>query len=350
MSERSLLASEDVKRWYDNLAEGSPKTAEAYLWWLGDYCSKVEMVPTELVSEFNLDKKAAQDRLEDYIRSLKARISPYDKKPLKPKTINGALCAVKSWLRVNECQVTREIKIANVKTAPTIEDEHFPSTEELNAILDHANQRTRAAIVMIAYGGVRPGAVSRLRLKDFPELEVNGKIEVRRIPMRVNVRAELSKNKRPYFTFLIRRGVEVVAAYLRERQAEGEELTQESPAIAVFRNLSIKNGFMGSSMAKPKGSPMGRKAVSALMRRAIRSSDTSVSKFRPYVLRSYYDWALQNAGLNHVWEQFFMGHSGPIEEEYSVRKRLTDEQVELMRNVFSEKVESKLVGNQKGGA
>ncbi|MDG6913689.1 MAG: site-specific integrase [Nitrososphaerota archaeon] len=349
MNERSLLETRDVKRWYDNLAEGSPKTAETYLWWLRDYCSKVEMVPTELVSEFNLDKKAAQDRLEDYVRSLKARISPYDKKPLKPKTVNGALCAVKSWLRVNECEVTREIKIANVKTTPTIEDEHFPSTEELNTILDHANQRTRAAIVMIAYAGIRPEAVSRLRLKDFPELEIHGKIVARRTPMRISVRAELSKNKRPYFTFLIRRGVDVLTAYLRERQAGGEELTQESPVIAVFRNLSIKNEFMRTSMAKPKGAPMGRKAVSALMRRAIRSSDTSVSKFRPYVLRSYYDWALQNAGLSHVWEQFFMGHSGPIEEEYSVRKRLTDEQVELMRKAFSEKVEAKLVGIQRGG-
>jgi hypothetical protein len=94
--------------------------------------------------------------------------------------------------------------------------------------------------------------------------------------------------------------------------------------------------------------PLGRKAISTMMRGAIRSSNTSVSRFRPYVLRSYYDWALQNAGLNHVWEQFFMGHSGPIEEEYSVRKRLTDEQVEKMRTAFDEKVAKALVGSQGG--
>ncbi|HEV2138556.1 MAG TPA: hypothetical protein VGR53_06910 [Nitrososphaerales archaeon] len=348
MSERSLLAAEDVKRWHDNLAEGSPKTAEAYLWWLRDYCSKVEKEPVEVISEFTLDKKAAQDRLEDYIRSLKARISPYDGKPLKPKTINSALCAVKSWLRFNELEVTREIKVRNVKSTPTIEDEHSPSTEELSTILDHANQRTRAAIVMIAYAGIRPEAISRLRLKDFPELDISGQIRARRTPTLVKVRAELSKNKRPYFTFLVERGVDVIAAYLRERIAEGEELTPESPVIAVFRNLSIKNGFMETNMFKMKGGPMRSKAISALMRRAIRSSGTSVSTFRPYVLRSYYDWALQDAGLNHVWEQFLMGHNGPIEEEYSVRKRLTEEQVEKMREAFSEKVERKLVGVSRG--
>jgi hypothetical protein len=95
MSGRSLLETRDVKRWYDNLAEGSPKTAEAYLWWLRDYCHAVGLEPGEVISEFTCGKKTAQDRLEDYIRSLKARISPYDGKPLKPKTIHGALCAVK---------------------------------------------------------------------------------------------------------------------------------------------------------------------------------------------------------------------------------------------------------------
>ena len=233
MSERSLLATKDVTRWYDNLAEGSPRTAEVYLWWLADYCSRCEKEPTELISEFIENKKAAQDRLEDYIRSLKARLSSVDAKPLKPKTINGALCAVKSWFRFFELEVTRQIKVGNVRSTPTIEEEHPPSSEELNTILDHGNQRTRAATVLIAYTGIRPEAISRLKLGDFSELDINGKMQPRKVPMIVKVRAELSKNKRPYFTFLGKRGVEYLVAYFEERIASGEKLTPESPAITV---------------------------------------------------------------------------------------------------------------------
>jgi integrase len=340
LSERSLLNAEDVRRWHDNLREGSPRTAGEYLRWLADYCSKREMSPVEVISEFTQDKKAAQDRLEDYIRSLKDR-------GLKPKTLNGALCAIKSWFRFFELEVTRQIKIGNMRNAPTIEDEHPPSPEELNAILDHANQRTRAAVVLIAFAGIRPEAISRLKLRDLPELDISGEIRALKVPMLVRVRAELSKNRRPYFTFLVKRGVECLSAYLRERRTEGETLAPDSFIVTVLRTMSIKNRFMVDGVLKERGMSMGRKAVSTMMRRAIRSSNTSVSSFRPYVLRSYYDWALQNAGLNHVWEQFFMGHSGPIEEEYSVRKRLTDEQMEKMRSAFAEKVESALVGTSK---
>ena len=342
MSERSLLDTKDVRRWYDNLAEGSPRTAEVYLWWLADYCSKCGKEPLEVISEFTLDKKAAQDRLEDYIRSLKARPSSVDGKPLKPKSINGAMCAVKSWLRFFELEVTRQIKVGDVRSTPTIQEEHPPSSEELNTILDHGNQRTRAAMVLIAYTGIRPLAISRLKLGDFPELDIDGKMQTRKVPMIVRVRAELSKNKRPYFTFMGKRGIEYLVAYFEERIASGEKLTAESPAITVPMTMMAKGKLL------KRGDNMGRQAVSALMRRAIRTSNTSVSKFRPYMLRSYYDWALQNAGLSHVWEQFLMGHSGPIEEEYSVRKRLTDEQVEKMRAAFSEKVEGLLVGRSNG--
>ena len=230
-----------------------------------------------------------------------------------------------------------------MRSTPTIEEEHPPSSEELNTILDHGNQRTRAATVLIAYTGIRPEAISRLKLGDFSELDINGKMQPRKVPMIVKVRAELSKNKRPYFTFLGKRGVEYLVAYFEERIASGEKLTPESPAITVPMRMMAKGKVL------ERGDHMGRKAVSALMRRAIRSSNTSVSTFRPYMLRGYYDWALQNAGLSHVWEQFLMGHSGPIEEEYSVRKRLTDEQVEKMRAAFSDKVESLLVGRSGDG-
>lgn len=254
MSERSLLDAEDVKRWHDNLTEGSPRTAEEYLRWLADYCSWRQVRPVEVISEFTQDKKAAQDRLEDYIRSLKAR-------GLRPRSMNSALCAVKSWLRFNELAVTRQIKVGNLRSAPTIENEHPPSPEELRAVLDHANQRTRAAIVLIAFSGIRPEAISRLKLSDLPEPDVNGEIQALMVPMLVRVRAELSKNRRPFFTFIGRRGIECLTAYLRERRAEGEILTLDSPVIAVSRTLSIKNKFMASGIRKEKGTPMGRKAI-----------------------------------------------------------------------------------------
>jgi hypothetical protein len=80
---------------------------------------------------------------------------------------------------------------------------------------------------------------------------------------------------------LVERGVEYFTAYLLERLAEGEMLAPDSPAIAAFRTMSIKNKFMAETLLREKGEGMSRKAISAPMRRAIRPSNTSVSRFRP---------------------------------------------------------------------
>jgi integrase len=173
MNERRLLDDPDVRRWYDNLSRGSLRTADEYLRWLNDYCSSRGVDPNHLIDEFKQDKKTAQDRLEDYIRSLEKN------RGLKPKSLNGALCAVKNWFKWFELEVTRQIKVGNVRSTPTIQEEHPPSPEELNTILDHGNQRTRAAIVLIAYAGIRPEAISRLKWNEVIALVTNEKVKTR---------------------------------------------------------------------------------------------------------------------------------------------------------------------------
>ena len=78
MRPTSILSEIDVRRWYENLREDSTRTAEEYLRWLNDYCTNCSLTPLELIKDFERDKKAAEDCLEDYIRSLKTRKSRVD--------------------------------------------------------------------------------------------------------------------------------------------------------------------------------------------------------------------------------------------------------------------------------
>jgi integrase len=340
MDKDELLKDNNVIRWHENLKEGSMGTADLYLHYLLDYCNYRRMTPSALVGEFQRNKKKAQDSLEDYIQWRRKKLNPTTKRPPAPKSLNVMLSSVKSWFRHSELSVTREINVGNVRETPTIEQEQPPSQKELRRILDHAGPRTRASITLIAFAGIRPNAIGGLLLADMPELKIqSGKASANVEPMIIKVRSQLSKNKRPYLTFLIREGIDYLTAYLNERLAQGETLVPTSPVIGVSTTTATRG------TTKRKGEAIGRKAISAIMRRAMRSSDTSVSKFRPYVLRSYFDWALQNAKLPHTWEQFVMGHSGPIESDYSVHKNLRTEQIEQMRQAFKESVEPVLTTN-----
>jgi integrase len=328
------LPDPDVTRWYENLKSGSPRTAENYLFWLGDYCIYRRKTPRELIGEFKKSKKRAQDGIEDYIGELKRRPGR-DGKPFKPKTINIALTAVKSWFRRNELPITREINVGNVRYAPTIEKEHIPSQEELRRIFDLCDVRERTIIALLAFAGIRPEAISRLSIGDLPELEMReGTVAAKKEPMRVNIRAEISKNKRPYFVFLIKEGADYLSAYLQSRLYDGEKLTPASPVVSVAKTT------MSRGQLKSKGQfVLSKGALMKPVRDVMRRSNTSISGFRPYVLRSYFDSRLQSAKVPHIWEQFWMGHTGEIEAQYSVRKNLTEEQVSEMRKVFKDQAE-----------
>jgi len=52
---------------------------------------------------------------------------------------------------------------------------------------------------------------------------------------------------------------------------------------------------------------------------------------------------LLNSGIQQNYQTFFMGHTGPMQNEYSVRRQQPAEQIEFMRKLFKEKIEPHLV-------
>src|SRR2546426_7107444 len=72
-----------------------------------------------------------------------------------------------------------------------------------------------------------------------------------------------------------------------------------------------------------------------MLREAIRPT----FKWRPYILRSYFDSGMmiaENRGkVSHAFSVFWMGHTGDMSSRYSTHKgRLRDEDVEDMREAF----------------
>ncbi|MDH2901840.1 MAG: hypothetical protein PXY39_12805, partial [archaeon] len=231
-----FLKDEKVEVWYKDLEEGSKSTAENYFLWLSKYCQDRELNPLELAKEAKKDIGKAQDKLQKYIQSLKDSA---------PKSRGLALSAVKSWLVANDIIIQRHIKIKNIRTTPTIVDEKVPTSQELETILDYADIRTKSAISLIAFAGIRPNALSKLTIGDLIDFKINPetkKVEVLKNPARINVRPEISKNKKAYFTFLSTQGCKYVKEYLEMRMRphkdlmtrvilNGEEISKNAPVI-----------------------------------------------------------------------------------------------------------------------
>ena len=129
-----MLLDPDVKRWSDNLARGSPITADVRIRRLRIFCEQNNTTAKQLTTLGKNDRKVLEDLLQDHVTRM-------EKHGNAPSYISGVIKAVKSWLDHNEIEVKRKIKISNVDSTPTIENEKVPGKEELKTVFMYGSER-----------------------------------------------------------------------------------------------------------------------------------------------------------------------------------------------------------------
>ncbi|MBA7496334.1 hypothetical protein ES702_06933 [subsurface metagenome] len=313
-----LFKDVDVKRWYDNVARGSPVTADVYLRRLGSFCQRFSKTPKAFTS---LSKRDLYNLMLDYVSAM-------EKDDYAGSYIESTLKAVKSWLSHNGIEIRRKIKIKGARDTPSLRDERVPTRDELRKIFLSGDKKARVACVLVAHSGLRIMSLGNyegkdgLRIKDLPEMRVEGdSVDFEQIPTIVIVRKELSKVRHQYFTFLSEEGCEYLKNYLEDRIREGEEMTSDSPIVTP--KLRMKPFIRAVN-------------IGDTIRRAIRGAGLP---WRPYVLRSYFDTQLMLAESKGLvlrdYRQFWMGHKGDIENRYTTNKaKLPESVIEDMREAY----------------
>jgi hypothetical protein len=309
-----LLLNPDIKRWYDNLARGSTLTAEVRLRRLGKFCEEHNITPMEFVELGMRDTRALSDLLQDHISAM-------EEKGKAPGYIRSTLTAVKSWLHHFDIEVKRRLKITNVNSTPTLENERVPEAPELAELFNRTTLRSGAIMALMAKAGLRPEVLGNhngtdgLMIKDLPDLAiVQGLATFTRTQPRIVVRKTISKARHEYFTFITDLGTKRLLAYLNERILAGESMGPDTPVIAP------KTKYTLSKEMKNKRKFVITRRIENDVRKTMRPR----FKWRPYVLRAYFDTQLliaeSRGKIAHDFRVFFMGHVGSIESKYTTNK------------------------------
>lgn len=214
----------------------------------------------------------------------------------------------------------------------------MPEGKELAEIFNRTSLRSGAVVSFLSKAGLRPQVLGRdnatdgLLMKDLPDIAVmQGAAICLQSPPVVIVRRTLSKAGHQYFTFLTKQATKKLIAYLNDRIARGETLTQESPVIAPDK---IHNYGRGKNLGKKF---LQSSRISHIVRQeAFRPRFT----WRPYVLRAYFDTQLliaeSKGKVAHDFRVFWMGHKGSIEATYTTNKgRLPESLLKEMQDAFS---------------
>src|SRR5207302_1590844 len=152
-----------------------------------------------------------------------------------------------------------------------------------------------------------------------------------KIPTKILVRAELSKNNRQYVTFLCDEGCEYLKEYLEWRMSRGEKLTPDSPVITP-----LQSGLAGNHIRTTN--------IGDMMKKPIRAAGLD---FRPYNLKRYFLTRLMMAEADGLiirdYRLFCAGHTSDIQHTYTVNKGLTDDVVEKMRDAYEKAADKYLI-------
>jgi hypothetical protein len=327
-----ILGDPEVHRWYDNLYRSSPNVAEVAIRRLNRFEELSKLTHDQLIK---LEQRSLENIVQDAIRDL-------EKEDYAPEYIEGILKAVKSWLKHNDRELKRDIKIKDSGVPKTLEEkeEKVPEPQQLDNILAAASIRGKVSSSFMAFTGVRPEVLGNmegtngLMLSDLPELDINT-LQFSSIPAQVIVRREISKVKHQYFSFLNQKGCNYLLDYLKYRvKEEKEELKANSPVVKADTNK--KDAMLKHYGTIREGYFVCTRNVEDEIRRAIRRAGYN---WRPYILRSYFDSHLLEAELSGAMgadsRSFFMGHKGTIERRYTLNKhKLPRELMRLMREQY----------------
>jgi hypothetical protein len=326
---KDLLSDDEVASWYANLNEGSELTADIYLRRLNRYCEEFDTTPQALAA---MSSKDAYKLLVNAVRGFRLR-------GLAGSSISVYIKTLRSWFLHNDIVIAKKVRIDGAGSTPTLRNEQTPEPYVLHSVWKFCDERQAALVACLAFTGFRPHVFGNhrgsdgLKLEDLPELEVDNKekkVKFNAIPTRITVRDKLSKTRCGYEGLLCEEGCGRLEKYLVKRMEAGQILKPLSALIADDEGT---------------GRNVTTKSICKLVRKAFRHAGFP---WRPYILRRYYDVRMGQAvpmpelGLKEEWVKFWMGRHGDIEATYRLHKKLSDSQLEQMRDAYQRASEAML--------
>ncbi len=189
----------------------SKETARAYDYHLKRYCNDLETVqdPSSLLL---MTQKEAEDTLIQFIITKK-------EEGMSSSALNNYVAAIAKFYLIND----KPINISRVnRFMPEplkVKKDRGYQPEEILKVLELANERTRALILLLASTGVRLGSISDLTMDDLEDKADNYKVTVYK-----NTRQE-------YITYTTPEAKKALETYFDVRRRDGEVINEKSPVI-----------------------------------------------------------------------------------------------------------------------
>ena len=228
-------------------------------------------------------------------------------------TIRQHIQAVKHLLVMNDLEnVLNWEKLSKLMPkARKIGLDRAPTKEEIRKLLEYADIRLKALILLLCSSGVRIGSIEHLKWKHVVPVENQGYRFAKLI-------VPVSKGSgEAYVTFITPEAYEALLEYKRMREAEGEVVTHDSPLIRVVKWSKAEDE--GKGMPLPASSKTLRNElhnlwVKAGLRRRSGGKPQDVKAVHGF--RKFFATRLENAGVGRLMVETLLGHRISVVSNY----------------------------------
>jgi len=282
----------------------SPATRESYLKKLRLFLRFARMSPDDVI-------EVARDRPKELERSLLFFVDWLKNRDVSGSTIRQHVQAVKHLLVMNDLETALNWEKLSrlMPKARKIGLDRAPTKEEIRKLLEYADVRLRALILLLCSSGIRIGSVEHLKWKHVEPVEYEGQRFAKLV-------VPVSKGgNEAYITFITPEAYEALLEYRRMREAEGEEITPESPLIRVVK----------WSKAEAKGAPLpanSKTLRNELHRLWVKAGLRGESGGKPHDVkavhgfRKFFATRLESAGVGRIVVETLLGHRISVSSNY----------------------------------
>lgn len=310
----------DAERLFINSIK-SKETKDVYLIHLQKYIEFVNCkCINDLVSKFH-DARDIERRIIEFIIHLKEQGKKF-------QSIHNYVTPIISFYKINDIMLNTK-KIRKFMPPKTRAKKNRGYThEEIRKLLDIADERMRAVILLLVSSGCRVGSIPTLHVRD---LEKAG--DVCKITIYENEEEE-------YFSFITSEACDAVWSYLGMRSRFGEQIGPDT--ILIREQFDIRDPFATASPRPITARTISNKIAELSERAGIRErialkegqKSGTVRKAIPRVhgLRKAFSTFALNAKMDIIKRRMLEGHSVGIDEHYC-KPSESDLEAEYMKAV-----------------
>jgi len=286
----------------------SPMTSKVYIRSLRVYMNWISIADDDYDTMLQKDSRLIASDIIDFIIYLR------NEKKLAPASINIQIAALRHFYEMNDVELKwNKIKSFKEEFHSVVEDRPY-TKEEIKILVDRADLRNKAIVLLLASSGVRIGAIPGLIIKDLEPINQYNLYKI-------NV---YKKSKAKYITFCTPECRKAIDVYIKWRESLGEEIKPESP---LFRRtfdredlLQIKNNPQTLSLSTLNWN-INTLLHSTGVRRRNQPKDDSARKERREIMqahgfRKFFDTTCTLNGMDGLYVEKLMGHDIGIKAHY----------------------------------